>query len=262
MAAERDEPAGPPAPGLVPAAPRSGPGVCAVCRGPARPGFGWCWCCRELERQLGPLAPVAPVGACPVPGPFLAVLRHYKDGGSEAERRRAAGMLAGVLARFMATSAADLDRLAGGPLDRAVVVPPTGRPTAPLEGVVGAAWSAVPGPPLVPGALVLEPVPGGRAGSGRGCGRCRRRPVSVVPGVAGAVAGGRILLLDDTLTTGATAQSAAAGLRAAGARSVVVVVLGRVVRPGLAPSHAGYWDRVVTGLRTRPPPGPARSGRR
>jgi hypothetical protein len=41
--------------------------------------------------------------------------------------------------------------------------------------------------------------------------------------------GARVLLIDDTWTTGSTAQSAAMALRAAGARSIVTVVLGRHV---------------------------------
>jgi len=45
------------------------------------------------------------------------------------------------------------------------------------------------------------------------------------------VPGGRVLLLDDTWTTGASAQSAAMALRRAGARSVTVVVGGRHLRP-------------------------------
>jgi len=45
--------------------------------------------------------------------------------------------------------------------------------------------------------------------------------------VAAPVRGGTVLLLDDTWTTGASAQSAAVALRAAGAVTVAIVVLGR-----------------------------------
>jgi hypothetical protein len=44
-------------------------------------------------------------------------------------------------------------------------------------------------------------------------------------------AGASILLLDDTWVSGASAQSAAAALKLAGARHVAVVVLGRHVNP-------------------------------
>lgn len=46
---------------------------------------------------------------------------------------------------------------------------------------------------------------------------------------SGPVPGSRVLLLDDTWTTGSSAQSAAMALRRAGARSVVTVVIGRHV---------------------------------
>jgi hypothetical protein len=43
--------------------------------------------------------------------------------------------------------------------------------------------------------------------------------------------GAAVLLLDDTWTSGGTAQSAAVALKRAGARSVAVVVLGRHLPP-------------------------------
>jgi hypothetical protein len=46
-----------------------------------------------------------------------------------------------------------------------------------------------------------------------------------------SLAGAAVLLLDDTWTTGATAQSAALALKRAGARRVAVVVLGRHTSP-------------------------------
>lgn len=49
------------------------------------------------------------------------------------------------------------------------------------------------------------------------------------------VPGARVLLMDDTWTTGASAQSAAMALRRAGARSVVTVVIGRHL--SLAPAE-------------------------
>ena len=44
-------------------------------------------------------------------------------------------------------------------------------------------------------------------------------------------AGASVLLIDDTWVSGASAQSAAAALRLAGARHVAIVVLGRHVNP-------------------------------
>ena len=49
--------------------------------------------------------------------------------------------------------------------------------------------------------------------------------------VGAAVAGADVLLVDDTWVSGASAQSAAAALKAAGARRVALVVIGRHLDP-------------------------------
>ncbi|HET7015671.1 MAG TPA: hypothetical protein VFI65_17260 [Streptosporangiaceae bacterium] len=67
--------------------------------------------------------------------------------------------------------------------------------------------------------------------------------------VAAPVPEGRILLLDDTWTTGASAQSAAMALRRAGARSVATVVLGRHVNP----EHINPEFESIRTPGTRPP---------
>ncbi len=53
-------------------------------------------------------------------------------------------------------------------------------------------------------------------------------------------AGARVLLLDDTWASGASAQSAAVALKRAGARAVAVVIIGRHVQAaGPAPPARG-----------------------
>lgn len=63
----------------------------------------------------------------------------------------------------------------------------------------------------------------------------------------GSAAGGRVLLLDDTWTTGGRVQSLAFALKAAGAVAVAAVVIGRRVNPEFGPSKP-----LVDRLRTAP----------
>ena len=92
---------------------------------------------------------------------------------------------------------------------RALAGPLTGLPWAELT----VAW------PLDPAGRIADP------------GRYRAVPLP----------GARVALLDDTWTTGASAQSAAAALRLAGAQSVAVIVLGRhlLPEPGLPAFEMG-----------------------
>jgi adenine/guanine phosphoribosyltransferase-like PRPP-binding protein len=55
--------------------------------------------------------------------------------------------------------------------------------------------------------------------------------------------GKRILLIDDTLTTGATAQSAASALSNGGATVVGILTIGRMIKPSFRETVNKYWQR-------------------
>ena len=186
-------------------------------------GFARCYQCDLAHaRCAGLLADVvAPVAYAVKGGRLAGDLWRYKSGAAGATE--AGARLTAMLARFLREQGGQVWRAAGliaGPGLAAVVPSGQGRPGAhPLAGIVA---SCV-GVPIVP----LSGAPGAAA-------RARGLADGVAAGwltVGGAVAGADVLLVDDTWVSGASAQSAAAALKAAGARRVALVVIGRHVDP-------------------------------
>jgi hypothetical protein len=209
----------PPRPAVTPAAPVTPPAGatdCAVCRGPVRPGFARCYqCTRHDLLGHGLLADVVVPVSYSIRGTsFADDLWRYKWSRSPAASAQAS-VLALLLA-FLADHGACVWRHAGMPPPGRLAVVPTGsgRPDPhPLLRLIAPCLRLPAGP------LAIRP---GRQGRDLDLGRFQ---VSRIP------AGSSVLLLDDTWVSGASAQSAAAALKQAGARHVAVVVLGRHVNP-------------------------------
>jgi hypothetical protein len=160
---------------------------------------------------------VAPVAYAPKGGRLARDLWLYKSG-RPGSREASAALLAMLLA-FLHDRGAQVWRRAGmGAPSHACVVPTgRGRPGPhPLKALV-AGCVALPWAVLRPAEQAGHQV--------RALDPERFR-------AAEPLAGARVLLLDDTWTTGASAQSAALALKRAGARSVAVVVLGRHMPAG------------------------------
>jgi hypothetical protein len=201
---------------LHPALP-PGPGVCAACRGPARPDYLRCFHCGvHAERARGLLADaVVPVSYALKTGQLAHDLWAYKSALACAGPAGAA--LRALLLVFLRDHCGCIWRLAGGgrPTHLAVVPSVRGRPGPhPLQALTAPVF-ALPWAALAVQAQPDEPDPDDRD---------LRLDLFSAPR---PLPQARVLLLDDTWTTGSRAQSAAVALKLAGAARVVVVVLGR-----------------------------------
>jgi len=201
-------------------------GCCAVCRGPVTAGYRRCYQCEgHLLAGTGPLSDLVVPASYAVQGtPFGRELWDYKA------RRVPESTLIALLLTFLHDHAMCLwrGRLAPGSIapDYLAVVPSgSGRP-----GVHPLLRMVTPYLTLPPVALTLNP-----GEQGRDYNPCRFR-------ADGLAVGASVLLLDDTWVSGASAQSAAAALKLAGASQVVTLVLARLL-------HAA--DPRATGLAGR-----------
>jgi len=213
--------------------PARGPGVCPVCRSGLPPGYRLCHSCALTTSQVScPTRHIVPVSLYQSPGPLGRLLRGYKDGPAAARGMRTV-QVAAILGRFAARHLPCLAGVLGGGPDVITTVPTTRR-TRPGPHPLQAAVTAV--TPLA--ALhqpLLAPGPGRPAHNQAGDSTFLvRRPL----------AGQRVLLIDDTFTTGARLQSAASALRLAGASAVAGLTVGRVIWPGRNENCRRIWERA------------------
>jgi hypothetical protein len=221
---------------VYPPEPPGRAGVCAVCRGPAGPGYARCYQCARHQR-LGPglLADaVVPISYAVKGTAFAADLWRYKAGREPSGPARTA--LLALLLIFLHDHGACVWRQAGMAAPGRLAVVPTGggRP-----GPHPLLQLAAPYLRLPPAHLVIRP------------GRQGRDPDASRFSTERARLNGDILLLEDSWVSGASAQSAAAALKRAGAGRVAVIVLGRHLDPA---------DRLGSPLAARLVPGPCDPG--
>jgi hypothetical protein len=201
---------------VYPPEPPGRAGVCAVCRGPAGPGYTRCYQCARHER-LGPglLADaVVPISYAVKGTAFAGDLWRYKAGREPAAAARTS--LLALLLAFLHDHGTCVWRQAGMTAPGRLAVVPTGcgRPGPhPLLELVAPYLRLRPAP------LVIRP------------GQQGRDPDATRFHTERARLDADVLLLDDSWVSGASAQSAAAALKRAGAGRVAVIVLGRHLDP-------------------------------
>ncbi len=218
---------------------RLGFSVCSLCDGPTQFGFGLCFCCTTLVSQLRmPLAPVTAVTPYRVGDGMHRLLRGYKDAPSVDARTASVARLATMLDQWLGEHRGKLLARTRGPWDLAVGVPSSHRPAGtPVDTLI----EAVPDLArahrhlLARGTASTDHLVAARSGF----------TVTRDGGAGTETRGMRALVVDDSFTTGARAQSAVVALRMAGIRVVGVLVVGRAVAPESAPWQAAYWDSTA-----------------
>lgn len=210
--------------------PTVGPGVCDVCRGAPGTGFARCYSCAQTTGQVThEIELVLPISLAVKTEQFYYVLKAYKGYyASEAHRLQ----MAGLFARFLARHRPCIVQEAGHDWDVITIVPSSGERHGPhpLEAALTrvTAIRAEYQPLLVKG---TAPITHNHANDDG---------YAVAPDVN--VAGRNVLLVDDTLTSGARVQSAASRLQLAGARVVATVVAARIMTPDFNPQSRALWD--------------------
>jgi hypothetical protein len=218
--------------------PRAGPGVCAVCHswtetlsdGTRREICSSCM--RTIGAVSHPAELVVPISLVEVGSQFYTSLSGYKNSPDEDTRARFALRLGALLARFLRDHGNHIRTAVGGDWDLMTIVPSSGGRAGPhpLEDVVrkARAHRSLYRP-------VLEAAGEGVLDHRRSDDRGYR--------VTDDIDGRRVLLIDDTLTTGARIHSAVSTLTLAGAEVVAAVTLGRVVHPEYSDEARELWDR-------------------
>lgn len=199
-------------------------GVCPICHsatGVRDDGTHWsrCWSCgRTIAGVTHPLSLIVPISLYRVGEQLHTVLKDYKRSPSERVREKHLWQVAAILHRFLLNHRACIARAAGRDWDTVTIVPsknPRFQPH-PLEQAIQL------GEPLRSEyQRLLEPDQPDTIGRARSSDRGYR--------ATGNLAGKRVLLVDDTFTSGATFQSAASALALGGADVMAGVVIGRVI---------------------------------
>lgn len=211
-----------------------GPGVCAICHGAPPKGFNRCRSCSQTTDQVShPVRLVVPISLTEVRGQLHHVLWAYKRE-SYPEKVRAPFRLqiSALMTRFLGQHGNCIRRAAHQDWDAITIVPSSqGRAGVhPLEDAIRLS-------PL----LLDQYQPLLRPGPGKAD---HNQASDQAYDVVDSVSGMSVLLLDDTFTSGARAQSAASSLYCAGANVVAMVPIGRIINRDFSHEASALLDRA------------------
>lgn len=201
---------------------------CDVCHGFRDDGGAICSSCRLTTRQVtNPIMTVVPIATTAWDTQLHTILRRYKsDYTRHPDRQLMRIRLAAAVTWFLRQH-----RTCIGEWNAIAVVPSSVRtPPHPLSTVIDIS-SYLRGQQIAPLVLGADP-PRKRRASNHGYETTQD------------VTDMRILLLDDTFTSGASVQSAATTLTSAGAVVVCAVVIGRFVNPEWADNEP-LWEELA-----------------
>ena len=212
--------------------PPAGKGVCERCHNHPKSDFRLCYSCWEVESQVSsPCHLVVPVSLYEVPSQLHQYLRDYKDSQDARVRHDFSAKVVCLLCYFLSQHKHCIEAAAGGGLNIITSVPSTSGRQG--EHPLVTALRRVPRffqdyePLVVAGSVPLDHKKASDDGF---------RP-------ARPLAGERVLLIDDTFTSGARVQSAASALNNGGATVVAIVPIGRVIDPSFG-DVAEWWKEL------------------
>jgi predicted amidophosphoribosyltransferase len=211
----------------------AGAGVCVVCHSGPNQGYSTCYSCGVTMSQVRyPVAAVLPISLYEVSGQYWHVLRYYKDHHLAEVRTQLATILSATIARFTYRHWSCVAMMLGGAPTVVTTVPSTRLAARPGEH------------PLVAAVRRSSLLAGfHRTLLTRGPGQVGHQQASDDAFLVHSdLHDHRVLLIEDTFTSGARTQSAASALRVAGASAVAVVSAGRVIDPRWNENCERIWQ--------------------
>lgn len=193
--------------------------VCDLCRGPVNPTFALCIGCERLLRS-GPVpeslrSVIVPMTTAIDPSPWYSRLIAYKRG-----VRGHWPVIAALVETFLSVNRIRLRRISNGPPNELTAVPSKRGVDFRHQALVGVLRRSARLGSSVGHLLTFR--------SDASLGRSQYDPSVFEPGPR-SVVDRRVVLIEDTWVTGATCLSAAGALLEYGARSVVVMPIGRCI---------------------------------